>query len=410
MKILFFASYPTLSIGYSRIGNILSNYLASKDNTVYYVGISNFGNETIERPIHPNVVLIDALKEDQARGSTELYGVDLICDKIEIIQPDIVFLYNDIIVISRIFNNFNQRKLNTNNEFKVFTYLDLVYPYEKVELVSHVESYSNIIFVFGEYWKNNLIHLGVPESKIKILPHGFDDNIFFPTNTSMSKKHLGFEPDDFIILNTNRNSYRKAIDKTIDSFVRFLKVKNCDPKIKLFLNMNTDRTVIHNGCNVMNQLRVACIREEIDYGRVINSHVFIKQGGKAYTDEELNILYNACDVGINTCIGEGFGLCNLEHGGIGKPQIISWIGGLTDIFNSDYSTCVEPIDQVYVSDSLDFHGGYLQLCPVDGFVDGMVKYYDDREINCVHGQKSREIICEKFHWKNILDNMYICFE
>ena len=180
MIILFFASYPTLPIGYARIGNILSNYLAEQNHTVYYLGISNFNVNNVDRYIHPNIKMIDALVEEKKNNSNELYGVNVICDLIDKIKPDFLFLYNDIIVISRIFNNFIEKNITVN--FKIFTYLDLVYEYEKIELVNHVNHFSDLIIVFSDCWKNNLINMGVNEKKIDVLPHGFDTNIFFPLN------------------------------------------------------------------------------------------------------------------------------------------------------------------------------------------------------------------------------------
>ena len=137
MKILFFASDPNLSIGYSRIGNILTNYLSKTGHKIYYFAISNFKTNLIDRYIDPNITIIDALEEEKKLGNNELYGVNSICDQIEKIQPDILFLYNDIIVISRIFNNFIEKKIEKN--FKIYTYLDLVYPYEKINLIKHVD-------------------------------------------------------------------------------------------------------------------------------------------------------------------------------------------------------------------------------------------------------------------------------
>ena len=54
-----------------------------------------------------------------------------------------------------------------------------------------------------------------------------------------------------MILNSNRNNYRKCIDKTIDAFVKFLKLKNMKPNIKLFLNMDTDN--LTSGYDIKNQ-------------------------------------------------------------------------------------------------------------------------------------------------------------
>jgi glycosyltransferase involved in cell wall biosynthesis len=39
-------------------------------------------------------------------------------------------------------------------------------------------------------------------------------------------------------------------------------------------------------------------------------------------DDALNLLYNACDVGINTSMGEGWGLVSFEHGAAGAAQIV----------------------------------------------------------------------------------------
>jgi D-inositol-3-phosphate glycosyltransferase len=46
------------------------------------------------------------------------------------------------------------------------------------------------------------------------------------------------------------------------------------------------------------------------------------QGGGVRDDRELNLLYNACDVGINTSMGEGWGLVSFEHGATGGAQIV----------------------------------------------------------------------------------------
>jgi hypothetical protein len=44
--------------------------------------------------------------------------------------------------------------------------------------------------------------------------------------------------------------------------------------------------------------------------------------GGILDDDDLNLLYNACDVGINTSMGEGLGLVSFEHGAAGAAQIV----------------------------------------------------------------------------------------
>jgi len=111
MRILFFTTYPTQATGYARIGNVLSNFLADNGHDVHYIGISNFEDQAIDRYIHPNIKMIDALKE-RNEGSTEMYGVDIMNDVIERVKPDIVFIYNDILVINRIINEFITKNIN----------------------------------------------------------------------------------------------------------------------------------------------------------------------------------------------------------------------------------------------------------------------------------------------------------
>lgn len=399
MRILFFASYPNLQIGYSRVANIITNYLASLGHEVFYFGISNFPDDKkVNRFVHPSITLIDALEEERKLGNpNELYGVNAVCNCIIDLKPDIFFVYNDVVVISRIFNKFIDLKMELN--FKVVTYLDLVYSYEKIGLIKHIDRFSHKLLVFTKYWKDNLIDMGVDENKIDILPHGYYDTDFFPINLNV-KAYFNFSDDDFIILNSNRNSYRKCIDKTIDAFVLFLKRKDFAKNIKLYLNMDT-KNYLESGYDILNQIQVSCMKYKVDYNTVVMNHIFINETNKL-SDLDLNILYNACDVGINTCGGEGFGLCNFEHGIVGKPQIVSNVGGLSDIFDSDFSTKIEPVAEYYISNHVDFHGGYYKVCRTEDFADALEKYYDNKELREEHGKKCRVELLLKYNWKKIL--------
>ena len=389
--------FRSIAIGYSRIANIISNHLAEKGHKIYYVGISNFGTNKCNRYVHPDITLIDAYQEEKDNGTDELYGVNVICKYIKKINPDVVFMYNDLIVSCRILNNFI--KYNIVKTFRLYIYLDLVYKYEKIELIKHVDNFADMIFVFSDCWKNNLIDMGISENKIDVILHGIDKK-FFQTDKQIARSKFNFKEDDFIILNSNRNSYRKCIDKTIEAFMKFLKIKNFDKKIKLFLNMN----FIVGGYDIFNLIKICCIKYDINYDDIIMNHIYKYNDFNVMSDDMLNSLYNACDIGINTCVGEGFGLCNLEHGSLGKPQIISNVGGLSDIFSNDYAILINPITEIYLSDSQDYHGGYLEICKVDDFVEALIKYYDNPDVLKIHGNLSIKILKEKYNWINILND------
>ena len=400
MKILFFATYPTAPIGYARVANIITNYLAEQGHNLYYLGISNFPNNQINRFVHPSIHLIDGLNEERKLGNDELYGVNVICNFLDELKPDLLFLYNDVVVISRIFNKFIERKII--KQYKILTYLDLVYDFEKIDLIRHINLFSDHIMVFSKCWKNNIIEMGVDENKITILHHGLDINKFYHIDKIHAKQIFGFNCDDFVVLNTNRNNYRKAIDVTIDAFVIFLKSKNLNPKIKLFLNMNTNCNSDQTGYDIINLIKISCLVHKVDYNVVANNNIFMSNTHCNISDEMLNNLYNACDIGMNTCVGEGFGLCNLEHGGLGKPQIISGVGALNDIFSSDYSIIIKPVAKIYLSNSTDFHGGFIEICKSEDFAHALDKYYSDEKLCSAHGSLCEDYLKYKYNWNNIL--------
>lgn len=397
MRILFFATYPTQPTGYARIGNILTNSLAKAGHEVHYLGISNFKNSAIERDIHPFIQLIDAL-EERKEGSSELYGVDIICDQISRIQPDLVFIYNDVIVINRILNEFITTKIEKN--FKLCIYLDLVYTYQRLLYFQNIQTWADRILVFGECWRQNLVEMGIPPAKIGILPHGFDAELFQPLDTVESKALMGFEPDDFLILNSNRNAYRKAHDITIDAFLIFLVKQQYNPRIKLFLNMLTESS---QGYNLIELIKVCCLKRGVDYEKVVMNHIFIRNTPHYLADEKLNTLYNAADVGLNTCLGEGFGLCNLEHAALGKPQIVSQVGGLADIFQPAYATLIAPKIDLYLSPLTEDHQGYIQVCAAEDFAAALEKYYFSKKLAKQHGILARETLTKKYDWQIILE-------
>jgi glycosyltransferase involved in cell wall biosynthesis len=395
MKILFYATYPTQSNGYARVGNNISNYLASKENVeVYYFGITAFTQDMGERQIHPNIKLINVNEQSPSKNA---YGDDLIVPAIQQIQPDIVFLYNDILVLTRIINQIN----TIPKTFQIYTYIDLVYEYENTEIIQFINNFTDRFFVFSECWKKNLASIGVSETKIFILKHGLDTSKVYKIDQEIARKIIGLPLDDFIVLNINRNTHRKAIDITVSSFLRFLKRHNCDPRIKLYLTSNKEPS----SYDVLEILRVECIQLNLDYQKIIYGNVLISTQ-PIMTDQTINFLYNASDVGINTCYGEGFGLCNLEHASVGKPQVISGVGALMDIFGKGHCKMIEPCMKIYIPPTLDMTGGYMEICKSEDFVDALNEYYLNKEKRLEDGRFYEEKISKEYNWNEILEEFY----
>jgi D-inositol-3-phosphate glycosyltransferase len=147
-----------------------------------------------------------------------------------------------------------------------------------------------------------------------VVPHGLDQGKFFPIDQNEARRMLRLPEDKFIVLNANRNQPRKQIDLTIKAFAEFAVDK---PDTLLYLHMSEKdlgwdvRALFDTEMkrrNLQSDNRLVMTTSNIDY---IN----------APPDELLNKIYNACDVGINTANGEGWGLVSFEHASCRKPLV-----------------------------------------------------------------------------------------
>jgi D-inositol-3-phosphate glycosyltransferase len=157
---------------------------------------------------------------------------------------------------------------------------------------------------------------------IRIIPHGIDSG-FRPLVTQADGspdvtasrrqarailcpgRDLG---DGLVVLNANRNHVNKRIDITVEGFARFAAAARNAPW--LYLHMGTRPA--GGGKTLVESWGVG--------DRVLTSGR--SENHPDWSDERLNILYNACDVGVNTSLGEGFGLVSVEHGASGAAQIV----------------------------------------------------------------------------------------
>lgn len=387
MKILFYATHYSQPIGYARVAHKLVNFLAEQGHDIYYYAITNYNqNNPTSRLINSNVKIIDVFLEN----NNDPYGYLTIKDTIEKVRPDLFFIYNDVIVTCNLLNHIK----DVERSFKIVTYLDIVYDYERTNYISFIDSNVDKIIVFSEHWKKNLVDMNIIADKISILPHGIDE-CFTPLDKKECREILGLSNEDFIVFNTNRNSYRKALDITVKSFLMFLKNNNFNSNIKLYLNCYLST---FNGYDIPELTRTECLKMGIDHIHVLNKHLFkynTNEGG--ITDLSLNRLYCATDVGVNTCLGEGFGLCNLEHLSMGVPQITSKVGGLTDFIPEDMM--IDPVVTISASNILDQHNGDLNICDYRDFANKLQDVYTGK-IRCMI---DTDMLREKYSWDTILN-------
>jgi glycosyltransferase involved in cell wall biosynthesis len=126
-------------------------------------------------------------------------------------------------------------------------------------------------------------------------------------------RHRAYRSDEFrdafLVLNANRNQPRKRIDLTLAGFALFAQGKPAN--VRLHLHMGLEDL----GWDLPTLAERHGVAE-----RLIFSTRSRRMPGVG--EDELNLIYNACDVGLNTATSEGWGLVSFEHAATGAAQIV----------------------------------------------------------------------------------------
>jgi len=398
MKILFASTSTNQTTGYGRISYNIITKFASAGHEVHHFAFQNYNSYSLDdndRILPHNVKIIDVHK---LAPSGDVFGNDIWNDTIKNVEPDLIIVYNDMPVTCSLIN----QMLQLPKPCPFISYLDIVYEYQKEELIRHVANYSDHIFVFSEFWKKHLVNgFGISPDDVSVFPHGIDKHKFTTMDKKLAKEHIGLHAEDFVVFNTNRNSYRKMLDITVKSFVRFWKMTGCDPRAKLLLNCRFD---IQDGYNFMDIISAACTIEGVDRKQITDNNIILLSSTSAgfVTDSTINMALNASDVGINTCGGEGFGLCNAEGAYLGVPQVVTNTGGLSDIFGGFENMLVDPKVYMSLTSGIDFHNGELAICDYKDFADKLYFYYKNRDVMKADGNKIQKHIRETYDWDKVL--------
>lgn len=159
---------------------------------------------------------------------------------------------------------------------------------------------------------------------VDVIPHGVDRDRFYPLpeleqasfasggRAQAKRRVFGDLPDageSFVVLNASRPDKRKRVDLTVRGFAMFVAGKPANVRLCLHHAVMGDAA----------ERELGPVIRECGLGERLSVNPL---GSQIVGDDELNLLYNACDVGINTAMGEGWGLVSFEHGAAGAAQIV----------------------------------------------------------------------------------------
>ena len=132
---------------------------------------------------------------------------------------------------------------------------------------------------------------------------------------------------------------------------------------------------------------------------LFGNRLIITSQNLAFKDEEINLFYNAADVGISTADGEGFGLCQFEQMGVGVPQVVPDIGGFKEFCTPQNSVLVKPTVRYYLPNGFSPVGGEAHACAPRDVCLAMEEYVLNSEKRSHHGKAARETVLP-YTWQN----------
>lgn len=397
-KVLIFGTHPNQYNGYSKVVYELISCLALKqDLEISVFGFQKFGDMDNHRVVlPPNIIIHDAFAGEDPKQQG--FGFEQIRDFVKKVQPDVCIVYNDMMIIHHVVTKLKLSQTEDNMKFKIIAYIDQVYLNQKKEFVDFINKNVDFALMFTEYWEKNIIDQGItlPHDN---LPHGFNKNIYYPIPKKLARQFYNVPTNDFVILNLNRNQPRKRWDTCLKAFAEIVSRYPNEP-VKLMIG-----TSLQGGWNLI-EIYERELKKRNCTLELGMKHLIIMDRPQKVTDEETNILYNVADIGINTCDGEGFGLCNFEQAGVGIPQLVPNLGGFIDFFDETNSIMIQPTMAYYVDHSRDMVAGEALLCNYIDFVEAFETYYLNREKIVEHGKLARERILKNYKWEDLSEKLY----
>jgi len=350
-KILWYGDACS-NTGFARVTHSILNILKDQHEIVV-MGI----NHTGDPHEHPYKVYPAC-----PSGSGDRFGIGRIPEIIDKEKPDVIICLNDIWVV----NQFWERCqfLKDQIGFKFIAYFPVDSESYFPDMLRHIKHWD-LAITFTVPSAERIMKCGAEAQRLAVLPHGVDIGRFYPMDKSEARKKIGIPDDKFVVLNANRNQPRKRIDLAIKTFAEFAIDK---PDAMLYLHMGSKDM----GWDILPLFKHEMQRRNLDdCNRLILTSTDINYLN-APPDELLNTVYNACDVGLNTSDGEGWGLVSFEHASCKKPQVVPNHTACKDVWNG--AAELIPISTWVVDKDLGVERGLIDVQAAAKILSDL--YYD----------------------------------
>jgi glycosyltransferase involved in cell wall biosynthesis len=362
--------------GFARVTHSVLDPLAELGTfDIHVLGINHFGDPyDYDYKIWP------------ARLGGDVLGYNRLSDLVNRVKPNLVVLFNDIWVV----NNWIKILMDMEYSGSVMTYFPVDSTGFNPDWIRNLYALEKVL-VYTEFGKRVIRDAGF-KGEVHVVPHGIDTEIFFPIPTEEARSQLsGLGMDDFIVFNGNRNQPRKRIDITVKAFMQFVKDK---PDVRLYLHMGMDDL----GWDLISLFHREAKKHNIKdaWERLVLTSPDLGPSN-AVTVDTLNVIYNTANVGVNTSLGEGWGLVNFEQSACGVPQVVPNFSACGELYEGRGLT-VDPFYNL-TAQKINTEGGLVHEDDVAAALD---TYYYDEELRHEHAALMYDYIKQpKFDWTNI---------
>lgn len=344
--------------GYATVLESLLPYLAG-DFDLHVFSRGYAGPPPPERwTVHPN------------RSEADVWGIEQVPDLLERLRPDLVWIVYDawLYLVHR----------EALASYPTVLYCPIDGPDPEPDTIGRLAPLARLV-LFTEWARDTVCGVAAPQPPIDVIPHGVDIATFrpLPDRSAARRELLGID-DGFVVLNANRNNRRKRPDLTIEGFASFARSR---PDAYLCLHMDAAEDF---------DLRAMVAAAGVDRDRVIYSD-------RERTTAELNRLYNACDVGVNTSGGEGWGLVAFEHAATGAAQVVPRHSACAGLWR-DSGVFLEPVDAGRAPMALCEHHDVS----AEGLAAALGRLYDDAEYRGDRARRAYETARDpRYRWERI---------
>ena len=398
MRFLIVSTHVDQTTGYSKVSHNLLKQISTLSPKVktFHFGFQRHPGRASMRKVPEGVITYDAAANEDPKE--EGFGFNKIHEYVEMVNPDVVMIYNDPLIVMRFIESMKHER--GKSSYKLWVYLDQVYEGIAQPLIETIRDHSDRIYCFSELWKKKFAEYG-PFPDVRVLEHAVDPTVFScmpPSSVASVRTNLNVPSDAILFLNANRNSQRKRLDLTLGGFARLLARNPTKPYHLLILTNASPQS------GAFYDLQRIFIEELKGQGLDVQTHVrklllIDSSPPNLMSDEAINQIYNASDIGVNTSDGEGFGLCQLEHMYTGAPQVVTDVGTYSSFLNSNVAEFIPKNGRSYFAGSMP-HGLWAPIFSMESVADGMEKSIetleDKRKAVSKYTFKSWSTVCDSW--------------